>query len=50
VNTDSATATAVDVDVVAMGGHLPGRAEAREGWGRQGPSDNASPQLVSPTG
>jgi len=38
----STVATAVDVDVVAIG-HLPGRAEAREGWARCGPSDDASP-------
>ncbi len=41
-NTGSAVATAVDVDMVARG-HLPGRAEAREGWACRGPSDDASP-------
>jgi hypothetical protein len=45
VNTGSTAATAVDVDVVAMG-HLPGRAEAREGWARRGPSDDASKSPV----
>jgi len=33
---------ATAVDVVAKG-HLPGRAEAREGWAAKGPSDDASP-------
>jgi len=42
VNTGSIAAMAVDVDVVAMG-HLPGRAEAREGWACHGRSDDASP-------
>jgi hypothetical protein len=45
VNTDSATATAVDVDVVAMG-HFPGRAEAREDGGQPRPQR----QCFTPTG
>jgi hypothetical protein len=43
VNTGSETATAVEVDVVLVIGHLQGQAETREGRLRPGPTDDDSP-------